>query len=266
MGYAWPGFRRVRHQVCKRIGRRLQELHLADFEAYRRHLASNPSEWHVLDGFCWIPISRFARDWAVFECLGREVLPSLCEAAAARGSGRIECWSVGCARGEEPYTLAAVWEFIVAPSWPRLSISILATEIDRAQIDRANVGLFKESSLRETPPSWRDRMFEGAAGEYRVRPPFRETVRFVVQDVRQEVPATMFDLILCRNLALTYFDDSVRHQVMSRLIGSLRQGGALVIGARERLPADICGIAPWIEGIGIYQRTDTRQALRSAAA
>ena len=34
----WAGFRRVRGQVRKRIARRLQDLDLADFDAYRGKL------------------------------------------------------------------------------------------------------------------------------------------------------------------------------------------------------------------------------------
>lgn len=255
MGYAWPGFRRVRRQVCKRIGRRLKELHLGDLDAYRRYLENEPAEWRVLDGFCWIPISRFGRDWTVFERIGSVVLPELCKRATADGRESIDCWCVGCARGEEPYTLAAVWDFVVAPSWPGLSISILATDIDAAQIGRANVGFFKESSLRELPPDWRSRMFEANAGGFQIRPVFRKAIRFAVQDVRRTELDADFDLILCRNLALTYFDDALAHRVLERLIDRLQPGGALVIGARERLPTDVRNVESWIAEQGIYRHT-----------
>ena len=52
----WPGFRKVRKQVWKRIARRLQELGLEDAAAYRGYLEANSSEWSVLDGFCRISI------------------------------------------------------------------------------------------------------------------------------------------------------------------------------------------------------------------
>ena len=255
MGLAWPGFRRVHRQVCKRIGHRLRELHLGDLEAYRRRLESDPFEWRVLDGFCTIPISRFGRDWAVFECLGREVMPRLAEAAAARGASRIEAWSVGCARGEEPYTLVAVWHYMVAPSVPSLSLSVLATDIDADQLDRARAGRFKGSSLRELPLAWRDTMFERAGTYYHLRPAFREDVRFEVQDVRDARPTESFDLILCRNLVLTYFDAEAQRRVLKSLVGGLRPGGAFVIGARERLPADGFDLAPWRPELGIFTRT-----------
>jgi len=45
MGFRWPGFRKVRGQVCKRVGRRLKELGLTDLEAYQVYLGTHPEEW-----------------------------------------------------------------------------------------------------------------------------------------------------------------------------------------------------------------------------
>lgn len=258
LAYAWPGFRRVHRQVCKRIGRRLRELHLGDCAAYRRYLENHPDEWRVLDGFCFIPVSRFGRDWRVFECLGKEVLPRIAEAALRRGASRIEAWSIGCARGEEPYTLNAVWQFMVAPSWPRLSFSVLATDINAELIEGARAGLFKLSSLRELPSAWRDTMFERVGDHRRIKPGFRENVRFALQDVRDVQPDAMFDLILCRNVVLTYFDPESQRRVLKRLVERLRPGGAFVIGAREHLPQNGPELVPWLPEEGIYARVSDR--------
>ena len=35
IGLRWPGFRKVRGQVCKRVARRVRELGLPDLLAYR---------------------------------------------------------------------------------------------------------------------------------------------------------------------------------------------------------------------------------------
>ena len=70
----WPGFRRVRRQVCQRLGRRLRELGLGELQAYQLYLGNHPTEWQVLDGLCRITISRFYRDRTIFVALEREVL------------------------------------------------------------------------------------------------------------------------------------------------------------------------------------------------
>src|SRR5260370_17006516 len=73
----WPGFRKVRRQVCKRLKRRIRELGLDDLAAYRRRLEADPAEWHAFDECCHITISRFFRDRGVFEVLPNNVPPHL---------------------------------------------------------------------------------------------------------------------------------------------------------------------------------------------
>jgi hypothetical protein len=54
----WSGFRKVRRQVCKRLERRITELQLDNFAAYRARLAVNPAEWIIFDQCCHITFSR----------------------------------------------------------------------------------------------------------------------------------------------------------------------------------------------------------------
>jgi hypothetical protein len=91
----WPGFRRVRGQVCKRISARVRELALADATAYRSHLEQHPDEWQVLDSLCRITISRFYRDAEVYRFLEQDVIPRLAQDALSRGESVLKCWSIG---------------------------------------------------------------------------------------------------------------------------------------------------------------------------
>lgn len=97
LGFRWPGFRKVRRQVCKRIDRRIGKLKLPGPAAYREYLEQVASEWDVLDQFCRISISRFYRDRRVFDHLRDTVLPELADAAMASGESVLRCWSAGCA-------------------------------------------------------------------------------------------------------------------------------------------------------------------------
>lgn len=266
LGYAWPGYRHVHRQVCKRVGRRLGDLGLGDFDDYRRRLESDADEWRILDGFCRIPISRFGRDWATFDRLAGDVLPILADAAGKRGAVRLEAWSAGCARGEEPYTLAAVWRLRVAAAWPGLTLSVLATDADAAQLERARLGVYRASSARELPSEWKDRLFESERGAFRVRPDFRQSVSFQCHDVRDVPPRKGFDLILCRNLVLTYFDEELRRRTLERLLGGLNAGGAFVVGAREAMPPGVPGIVPWWPSEGIYRSDRRGSTVRPAGA
>lgn len=67
----WEGFRKVRRQVGKRLGRRLAELKLNTLDQYRDQLQNDPAEWSRLDELCHITISCFYRDKGVFDTCAR---------------------------------------------------------------------------------------------------------------------------------------------------------------------------------------------------
>lgn len=248
------GFRRVRHQVCHRIARRLQALGLPDCGAYRRYLEAHPAEWATVDTFCRIPISRLVRERAVFDRLSSDIMPALAAAAAAQGAAELRCWSAGCASGEEPYSLAILWGLNLAHRFPGLSLRVVATDVDERLLERARAGSYRRSSLREVPDAWMEAAFDRAGQLYTVRPAFKLGVEFCLQDVREVLPAGTFDLILCRYLAFTYFDESLRRRTLERLLTVLRPGGALVIGLKERLPDGVPGVEPWDQNLRIFRR------------
>jgi chemotaxis protein methyltransferase CheR len=236
LGLRWRGFRRVRRQVCKRIARRRSALGLADIDAYRALLDTDPAEWNVLDSLCRITISRFFRDHAVFDALGADVLPRLARRAAARGDHLIRCWSAGCASGEEPYSLALLWRFRIAPQFPGVDLRIVATDVDAHMLERARRGCYMVGSLRELPERWSAAAFERRGRQLCLRTPYRASVRFRRQDIRSAIPAGPFDLVLCRNLAFTYFDDAIQLDVLRRIAERLGDEAYLVIGGHETLP------------------------------
>jgi chemotaxis protein methyltransferase CheR len=240
LGLHWPGFRRVRRQVCKRIERRARALGLGDVGAYRQHLEAHAREWDELKALCTVPISRFYRDREVYDCLAARVLPALAEAALERRAAQLECWSAGCASGEEPYTVAILCRSIL-----EMQFRVLATDTDTAVLARAQAGCYGASSLKELPAAWRSRAFERRAKLFCLRAIYRRGVEFERRDLLAETPQREFDLVLCRNLAFTYFAPVVARAALERIAGGLRPGGALVIGLHERLPPNAEQFSAW---------------------
>lgn len=250
----WPGFRKVRRQVYKRIDRRLQQLGLAGLGEYRGYLEHHAEEWPVLDTLCWISISRFYRDKAVFAYLQRDVLPQVACAAIARGDKGLHCWSAGCAAGEEPYTLAVLWKQCLAAQFAELTLHIVATDIDPHALFRAEHACYPASSLHDLPPEWVKQAFTQVGQEFCLRPEYGEAVSFQQQDIREIIPDNLFDLILCRYLVFTYFDGPLQQQVLRRICDRLVVGGILVIGVRESLPAGGGDLEPLSSKLGVYQK------------
>lgn len=253
MRMRWVGFRKVRRQVCRRTERRLRELDLAGVAGYRAYLESTPDEWQHLDALCHVTISRFYRDREVFEFIERSVLPELATRAAERG-GAFEAWSVGCASGEEPYSVVLAWEHTVGPSFPTMPLLVDATDVDETMIRRTREASYEWSSLRDLPESWRRRAFVRRGERYYLRPRFRRPVTVEVHDVRDPGPRGPYDFVLCRNVVFTYFDLPLQEEVAERLACSMRPGGALVIGCHETLPEAAHTFAPWCARLGVYRR------------
>jgi chemotaxis protein methyltransferase CheR len=254
LGLRWQGFRKVRKRVYKPIARRIEELGLSGLSAYRSHLDTHPDEWAVLDGFCRIPISRFYRDRGVFQHLEEEVLPELGALAVARGETELRCWSIGCSSGEEPYTLAIVWRLGPGLRVPDLHLRVLATDIDPENLARARRGCYSQSSLKDLPPAYLEQAFVPTARGWCLGEVFRRGVTFVEQDVRQAAPSGPFHLVLCRNVAFTYFDEGRQRDVLGTIVERLTPGGALVIGSGESLPEGVPGLEVWSAKCRVYRR------------
>lgn len=234
---SWRGFRKVRRQVCRRLKKRMSILGLTDFDDYRDMLESNPEEWSSLDDCCHITISRFYRDKRVFETLEKLVLPEIAKAATPYRA-TLSCWSIGCASGEEVYTLKILWDLVLAQQFPNIGLAILGTDIDETVLGRATEGCYDPGTLKDLPREWLEKGFETDGRHFCVEQRHRFLVSFKCQDIRREVAAGPFELIFCRNTVFTYFELALQLRVFSSILKQLKSGGYLVIGAHELLPGN----------------------------
>ena len=253
MGMRWPGFRKVRGQVKKRVKRRLADLELEGLDAYRQYLEEHPEEWQVLDGMTHITISRFYRDRGVWDFLRDTVLPELATEAAREDREAVRAWSAGCASGEEPYTLRLCWDLDAGEDLVQLGLDIVATDADEHMLERTRRACYPPGCLEELPDSWRERAFEPEGDEYCLAERFRQRVELLRQDIRLEQPQGLFELVLCRNLVLTYFDQPTQCEVLKAIRSRMRSGAALVVGAHEELPDGAEGFVGWRETHGVYR-------------
>jgi chemotaxis protein methyltransferase CheR len=255
MHMRWWGFRKVRRQVCKRLSRRMQHLSIGSVEDYQDYLQEHADEWEQLDSLCRITISRFNRDRAVFSTLAQDVLPLLAHTARERGDHALRIWSAGCGSGEEPYTLTILWYFELQSRFSGMPISVVATDSDPNLIERAHRARYAIGSLKELPENRRVLAFSQEGGRYRLEPRHRSAVRFLEQDIRQVQPEGRFDLVLCRNLVFTYFDEALQRHLLNRIAARTVAGGALVLGIHEQLPANAQDFSAWFEKLRIYRKS-----------
>jgi chemotaxis protein methyltransferase CheR len=250
----WPGFRKVRKNIIKRIHKRIQVLQLADTTAYQHYLEGHPEEWTILDGLCRVTISRFYRDKMVFAVLEKEILTAQAQQIMECGEDTLRVWSAGCASGEEPYSLSILWILRLHTLFPELAIAILATDADPTLLQRAESACYPFSSVKNLSSEWRKMAFTQTDDSYCLHPEYKRHVTLLQHDIRDPVPDGPFQLILCRNLVFTYFEHELQCELAQHLRESLADGGVLLLGVHERLPEGISGFVARNQRLGIYQK------------
>ncbi len=131
---------------------------------------------------------------------------------------------------------------------------MVAMEADLTLIDRSERACYSFSSIKHLPASWRQQAFKKRDDLYCLGDEFRRDVEFIQKDIRETMPAGPFDLILCRNLVFTYFDEPLQRLLLDRIGGIAAQPGALVIGMHENLPAGQTQFEPWFAKLRIFRR------------
>ncbi len=99
----------------------------------------------------------------------------LLAAAERREATCVRVWNPACATGEDPYSLAML---ALEALGPKAAVSILATDIARPALRRAEVGSYGARSLRHVTSPLRERHLRGAGSTLAVAPHVREMVRF----------------------------------------------------------------------------------------
>jgi chemotaxis protein methyltransferase CheR len=222
----------------------MKDLDLQNVDAYRARLETDPTEWAVLDGLARITISRFFREHDVFEYLSDTALPALRAMAAP---GPVKIWSVGCAGGEEAYTLA------IAAHEREIPVRIVATDSDAHQLERARRARYSAGCLKDLPAHWQSSSFEQQGTAFVLRDHLRADVELLHQDIRKEMPDGPFHLISCRYLAFTYFDRPLQLEVAERLLARAIPGGLIALGKHESWPSDVPALFEVRPGLRVYR-------------
>jgi chemotaxis methyl-accepting protein methylase len=180
--------------------------------------------------------SEFFRGALTFAYLEELLLPRLA-ARARRESRELRIWSAGCARGEEPYSIAVLLADLARPGDP--PAQIFASDLDPACIAEAERGWYPAAALDRVRHGQLAHHFRAQDGGYRVRGGLRRMVAFGCYDVTSRETAAPpdsifggFDLVLCRHLLL-YLDGPARRRLVVKLVGCLGAGGLLVLGGDE---------------------------------
>lgn len=216
-------------------GQRAAATGCADLVAYVQALAAGrlPGEWAALlphvtikESYCFRTPQHFAR-------LTEVVLPRLVGRAGA--SRRLRVWSAGCARGEEPATLAIVLaEAAALATWDWL---VVGTDVDQGALDVARSGVYSERAVAPVPPPLLERHFSRRGAAFDLAPAIRRRIEYHTVNLVAEplqVPHRPFDLVFLRNV-LIYFRAESQRRVVAAVTRAMAPDGVLFVGPSETL-------------------------------
>lgn len=150
----------------------------------------------------------------------------------------IRIWCAGCAKGEEPYTAAAL-AFEVFETTARSRVRIMANDINPEAIRHARKGVFGPWSFRGVDETFRNRHFAQVENEkWSARDHLRDLVAFehsAIQEVLAGAWSAPFDFVFFRNVAV-YFDAQRLNQIYEGLRRALHPGGLLFIAPSDPIP------------------------------
>lgn len=144
---------------------------------------------------------------------------------------------VGCATGEEAYTLAIIATECAAALGSTIPVHIFATDVEPTVIDVARTGEYPAGIEEDVPADLLNKYFIRLGDHYRVRKSLRERVVFAVHNVTQDPSFTRMDIVASRNL-LIYMESDLQQKLMPLLHYALKPGGLLFLGASETVNRD----------------------------
>jgi two-component system CheB/CheR fusion protein len=215
--------------VTRRIERRLQLARAEDIGEYVQRLKADRAELDVLYRDLLIGVTTFFRNQEAFQILEERVLPELLGRLPANAP--LRAWVIGCATGEEVYSLAILLHELMHRLGER-PVKIFATDVHRGSIEVATRALYAEEALVNMKPERLERYFMPRGRAYQVVPDIRQMVVFANHNVIRDAPFTHVDLISCRNM-LIYLQPNVQRKVLNLFTFALNRGGVMFLGPSE---------------------------------
>lgn len=226
--------------VANRLRRIMEELNISTLhELVRRIESHQPAglKERVIDAMTTNETFWF-RDALPFDALKDVILPQL---LLERRSRNLRIWSAACSSGQEPYSISMILEEFRArhPGALVMNPEIIATDISTAVLDNARAAEYDGLSVSRGLSDGRRMMFfdplEG--GRFRLKREITQRVRFQRLNLKDNYGALgQFDILFCRNV-LIYFAAELKCDILTRMHATLKEGGYLILGASESLPA-----------------------------
>jgi two-component system CheB/CheR fusion protein len=231
----------------------MQVVQVATVEQYLKRLKKDREEVHHLFQDLLIGVTQFFRDPQEFKVLERE-LPKLLEGKGAEDQFRV--WVLGCATGEEAYSIAILLAELTSEMEDPPHIQIFGTDLDARALGVARAGRYANTIAEHVRPDRLARWFVKEGDTYCVSKEVREMCIFSPHNLVKDAPFSRIDLLSCRNL-LIYLNSDLQDRVIPIFHFSLRPGGILFLGSSENVTRHHKLFAPIDRKHRLFRRMET---------
>lgn len=224
--------------LLSKLSIRMREINYDNYQKYFDFVDDKRRgqvEWETLVDRLTVHETRFWRDESIFKLIEKEYI----EKNNLLNNDRLnlQVWSVGCATGEEPYSLAVWFEHFCTMNNVENRQGIHASDISLAALATAREGVYHESRLSDIPDHYLNYYFtKNEQGKFKINDNLKKRVCFTKLNLLSvdSFPFSNFDIIVCQNVMI-YFDQDLRISLLNAFADYLKVGGILILGAGEML-------------------------------
>ncbi len=190
-------------------------------------------EWQRVMDALSVGETYFWREIDQVKAIAHHIVPALLR---ERPYEPVRIWSVPCASGEEPLTIAMVLE--EARLFEQGLIEIHGSDASPAAIAKARAGQYRERAFRSLPLDLREKYFLTHHDRWTVSPSLcRRITSWSVVNLLAEAEVARYaraPIVFCRNVFI-YFSTAAVQRVVEQLQREMPEPGYLCVGASESL-------------------------------
>lgn len=218
----------------RRIEVRMRVQNAKNYNDYIGILHKNPAEYTSLIDTLTVNVTNFFRNPETYEAIEKEVLPAIIKAKSNTPLRTIRIWSAGCSIGVEAYSIAIMLHKLLKHDFSKYRITIIGTDIDKASLFKAELGVYSEAEMKGVDNQILDRYFKINDGRYHIIDELKNITTFKRNDLISGTKPSGFDAIFCRNVTI-YFKKELQEQLYMNFYEALNNGGYFVMGKTETL-------------------------------
>lgn len=221
--------------LLSKLSIRMQELGISEYKryfAYVTHGKAGRVEWETLLDRLTVHETRFFRDTQALSLIKQTYLEKL---NFENNNPNIHVWSVGCATGEEPYSLMMYIDKYMTDRNEKCYLAVTASDISHDALAVGKKARYHRNRLTNLPTEYISSYMEEVDKEhYLVNESLRKRICFNRLNLLNLDNSSVgkMEIIICQNV-LIYFKRETRLTIINQLAEHLVPGGLLILGAGE---------------------------------